>query len=235
MHKSKLTAITAFVLTLVLILSGCKAAGGGDKSPDSEKEMLKLVDFTKSGGVSVEATEPEIREISIPVNGLTETPTQKYEEREEMKPLTDFISEQFGIELDDRWLVTVHFTTADMTCAMVAFDYCVGEIATDRSIIFNFENSVADTVYYKLLNEEIDEEEIQSRLALFKEKYTQEKKVLEDGEELQSETTNYVYNIASDTLIYFYNLFFYYGEDRVINNDYGTSCIIDENGNAVYN
>ena len=49
---------------------------------------------------------------------------------------------------------------------------------------------------------------------------------------LESGSDTYFY--GTDKLVYCYNVFFSYGEHGVINNDWGTQCYINEEGEAVY-
>lgn len=88
---------------------------------------------------------------------------------------------------------------------MVEFIYTIGEINTNRSIIFNIDENKYDIVYYKCLTDKINE----NKLKKIKNKYIQEKRDLQSGEEFYGEVTKYIYYINADALIYSYQCFFY--------------------------
>ncbi len=137
-----------------------------------------------------------------------------------------------NVEINSSWKVTVHYYDADKTVGMVKFIYTVGEISTNRSIVFNINAEKFDTVSYKCLSEEIDESDLLDRLNKFNNKYVQGKRQLQEGETFYEEQTDFIYYIHSDTLVYSYAYYFQYNEG-IINNDWGTELVIDKNGNAV--
>ena len=108
-------------------------------------------------------------------------------------------------------------------------------ILTDKSITFHYENGVINSVAYSNISKTVDEDDIVSRVATFKEKHTQEQKKLKSDEEFIKETIQYSYDYDADKLMYTYNLFFYKGqyELRVIDNETVTEYFIDEKGNAI--
>ena len=69
---------------------------------------------------------------------------------------------------------------------------------------------------------------------MFRQRYEQERPVLVDDEHLEEEKISYTYYYGTDKLVYCYNVFFSYGEHGVINNDWGTQCYINEEGEAVF-
>ncbi len=164
---------------------------------------------------------------------LPEMEEQRYNNNPEVKMLSDYIINTFNIKLDSNWKFFVHYFDENNEMGIVEFIYTVGEISTNRSIIFNITNGIVDTVYYKCLYDEINEKELLNRVQLFKSKYIQEAKQFKDDEKFESEETNYVYYINADTLVYNYALYFSYGPEKFINNDYGSVRIIDKNGNAI--
>ncbi len=98
-------------------------------------------------------------------------------------------------------------------------------------MIFNLRNGVADTVFYSCLDKEANEDDLYNRMILFEQKYDQEEYTLKDGKKYGSELEYFTYNYDTDCLAYIYEVFFAY-ENGIINNDYGTVCMIDENGSA---
>lgn len=198
----------------------------------SGKELIKL-GFREALGKDFEDEKlVNSKKIDLEVSQLSEIKEQRYNNNLELKTLSDYIDKTFNIKIDSNWKVFVHFYDDNKTLGMVEFIYTIGEINTNRSIIFNINNGKIDTVYYKCLFEKINENELSKRLNLFKSRYIQEKKLLKDDEIFESEETNYVYYINSDTLVYNYALYFSYGPQKFINNDYGSVRIIDKYGNA---
>lgn len=56
---------------------------------------------------------------------------------------------------------------------MVEFIYTIGEINTNRSIIFNIDENKYDIVYYKCLTDKINENKLKKlRINIFKKKET---------------------------------------------------------------
>lgn len=200
----------------------------------SEKEVLELENFSEALVVSdfEEDYLPETKSISLPHMTLNERNESVYGNEEELDVLVQFIKDTLGVEIDSRWKVFVHYYDMDKTVGMVQFLYTVGEINTNRSIVFNIKEGKYDTAYYKCLSEKIDETDLMNRVAAFKNKYVQGKRTLQDGETFYEEQTNFVYYINADKLVYSYAYFFQY-DIGVVNNDWGTIRIINENGDAV--
>ncbi len=216
-------------LSFVLILAGCSAGKPGSNG----KELLRIQRFSEEDEDNTNLIEPETRQISIAYDTLPEMPVQKYDENDDLKAFTDFIKDELGITIDEHWTVLTHFYDSDMTVGMLKFQYWIGNISTNKTILFNLDNGKADMVLYSMLNESTDENGLLERVRLFEERYEQEKRELKKGEVFVSEDVTYSYYYDTGNLVYTYTLFFSYGEDGVINNEYGTECYIDENGCAL--
>lgn len=250
MKKYSLLA-TIFVLSILLI--GCgeggKTSGTGTQgepgaptgtetpteTASSGKEILNIIAFPFSmeeSEYSDEGEEPDMGQVNIPIEALSEIQEKSYEGEEELKAFADYIEGEFGIKLDNRWSVTSHFYDQEQTCGMLQFKYWIGSIQTNKSILFNIDNRVANMVLTGCLDGSVDEDNLTKRMQLFEEKYEQEKRELEKNEKFLNETVNYTYYYHTNKLKYTYNLFFF-NEIGVINNEYGTECYIDEDGNAV--
>ncbi len=199
-----------------------------------EREFLELEDYSKHEVyVNFEEGNPPImKNINLPHTVLKERYNRFYRNEPELDILVQYVKNTLNAEIDSKWKVIVHYYDADYTVGMVQFVYTVGEINTNRSIVFNIQDNKYSTVYHKCLQGEIDEADVTERVAAFKEKYIQSKRKLQDGETFCEEQTTFTYYIHSETLVYTYVYYFQYG-GGVINNDWGTERIIDENGSAV--
>ena len=215
------------IIVLSLLLSGLSACRKKDENI-LKLQYLPEVDFLEDYGE--ERIESE--EIMLEYSNLDEMEEQKYTGQNWLDIFVSCVKDKLNIELNDKWLATVHFYDEDETVGMVKFQYTIGKIRTDKSIVFNLNGNTADRIYWTHLNDRnINEETLLKRVEIFEKTYTQEKKDLKEGEILVKEDTVYSYHYAANKLVYSYNVFFSYGENQVINNDYGTVCMIDENGN----
>lgn len=196
----------------------------------SDEKVLKLQYFPE---LYLEQTEPITEIVDIAYSNLIEIDGKQYINNQELQVFTDYIKNAFNIELNSSWHVFVHFYDMEKTTGMIQFQYFIGEIGTNKSIIFNLNNGNADMILYSCLDGVTDEQALQDRVSSFKSNYFQEQYQLKDGENFESETTNYTYYYDTKSLVYSYAVFFSYGSYGVINNDYGTTCLIDEQGNAV--
>ena len=167
---------------------------------------------------------------------LAETSYTKYTDGV-LPELVSLINHQYPNVLNSNWEYMVHFYDEQQTTGLVQFRYVINnEILTDKSITFHYENGVINSVAYSNISKTVDEDDIVSRVATFKEKHTQEQKKLKSDEEFIKETIQYSYDYDADKLMYTYNLFFYKGqyELKIIDNETVTEYFIDENGNAIY-
>lgn len=144
------------------------------------------------------------KEVSIKVGLLEETSHKAYEGKEELKPFANYIKDTFDITLNDSWDVFISYYDDEKTRGIIEFTYKIKEITTNKVILFSFSNNVTESVIYKCLDYEVDENKLLERLENFKETYTQEKVKLEDSEEILSESTNYAYFYSSEKFIYSY-------------------------------
>ncbi|MBE6730418.1 MAG: hypothetical protein E7564_01870 [Ruminococcaceae bacterium] len=200
---------------------------------NEEKLLLKLICYPTIETEEAEPTESEEKIVDIAYNELTEITGAWYSDNPELMVFSDYIKNTLNVELNEDWQVTVHFYDSEKTLGLVKFLYYIGdEIATNKCIIFNLSNGKADVMYYSCLNGKTDEAQLKSRVNSFKEKHKQEKYQLNDEEKLEEEFILYIYRYDTDELTYDYNVVFL-NEWGVYNNDYGTFCLIDEEGNAI--
>ncbi len=197
---------------------------------NTEKELLPLAVF--SDYIDKVQKAPEEKKISLTIGALSEQNQHRYN-GDELQVFADFIKDELGIELDDRWQTLTHYYDVNKTTGMVQFQYFIGDIGTDKSIVFNLTDGISDIMYYSNIYAEADEQKLIDRVAEFYGRYEQEQYCPQEGEEITDSTGAIItYSYPVDTLTYCYNVFFTYGENKVINNDYGTWCVIGENGEA---
>ncbi|MBQ1812675.1 MAG: hypothetical protein II119_01835 [Bacilli bacterium] len=194
-----------------------------------KKEVLKLKS-RQVLNIELEPNEPNIKKENFKYLNLPEIKEKQYDNDINLKVFTNYINKTFNIKIDSKWKVFVHYYDVNKTVGMVEFYYTIENIDTNKSIIFNLNNGIVDIVYYKYLDKKVDEKELLNRIKIFSNKYVQEKKVLKNDEKFYDEATKYVYYYGVDKLVYSYQLFFKYGELGVINNDYGTTYIINKDG-----
>lgn len=256
----KLLPISAVLAVFLLILPGCSGGEKKDTQPTAEqsqtettgqprneaqgqpqsqtqgentkKEALPLVNFTQTEFSQTESAEITVGELNIPANGLSELPEQKYESREELKTLEEYIENVFSVELNENWSITVHYFDDAQTAGMVRLRYDIGEIKTNKAFTFSVENGRIVSVFSSCIADEADEQALLDRINRFGEYYEQEKYEPKNGETLTDETTDFSYFYNTGELRYTYNVFFTYA-DGFINNDYGTEVSIDENGRVL--
>ncbi len=220
--------VLAFAVVLIFGLVGC--------STTDTKTTLKL---NHKLGVDSEyltdGQEMVMAEVDYIEINLSETSYTKYTDGV-LPELVSLINHQYPNVLNNNWEYMVHFYDEQQTTGLVQFRYVINnEILTDKSITFHYENGVINSVAYSNISKTVDEDDIVSRVATFKEKHTQEQKKLKSDEEFIKETIQYSYDYDADKLMYTYNLFFYKGqyELKIIDNETVTEYFIDENGNAI--
>ena len=220
--------VLAFAVVLIFGLVGC--------STTDTKTTLKL--NHKLGVDSEYLTDDQemvMAEVDYIEINLSETSYTKYTDGV-LPELVSLINHQYPNVLNSNWEYMVHFYDEQQTTGLVQFRYVINnEILTDKSITFHYENGVINSVAYSNISKTVDEDDIVSRVATFKEKHTQEQKKLKSDEEFIKETIQYSYDYDADKLMYTYNLFFYKGqyELKIIDNETVTEYFIDENGNAI--
>lgn len=205
---------------------------------ENEKELLKLQFFPIFSEEQLrildeEQATPTVEAVEIPYSGLIEIDGKQYADNPELQVFSNYIKEKFNIVLDKNWKIFVHFYDMDKTVGMVKFQYIIGEeIETNKCIVFYLNKGIADSVSCTCLDGTADEDALIDRVSTFKEKYEQEQYQLKDSEKLEAEISYYYFNYYRGDLSYCYNVFFSY-DNGLMNNDYGTECFIDKNGDAI--
>ena len=114
---------------------------------------------------------------------------------------------------------------------IIKFNYQIKDVIdTNKSILMNINNNVITKISFINMDFIADEEELIELINDFKNKTIQEKKEFNENEEFLKEDITYTYHYNTDELIYTYQLYFYqqHGEDKVINNEYGTEYLINQ-------
>lgn len=193
--------------------------------PILEEEQLRLLEK--------EQATPTVEDVDIAYSGLIEIDGERYADNPELQVFSDYVAEKFHVVLDKSWKVFVLFYDIDQTVGMVKFQFFIGEeIETNKCITFNLNNGRADNIFYTCLDGAADEDALLERVSSFKEKYEQEQYQLQAGEKFVDQITSYIYYYNTKNLAYCYNIFFSYA-NGLINNEYGTECFIDKDGNAI--
>ena len=201
--------------------------------PGSDKEILPL-QYMPVFDEELEPEPPEFEDISLECPDLPEIRQTAYGTDMGLDVFADFMADRFGICVDGNWNVFVHYYDEGQTAGMAEFQYTIGEIDTNKAVVFWLENGKAVRIGYKNLDCVTDEGALLERVVAFNTRYEQERPVLGEDEHLEEEKTFFTYYYNTDKLVYSYNVFFSYGEFGVINNDWGTQCYIDEEGKAVF-
>lgn len=216
------------------------AAGLGESSSDTgkasgtmtdEKIVLKITDFSKTEyKEDPNAPEPVIvsRNVNIPfeLSECTETNVIP----SEAESLIETVREDYPDFGGDGWSYVAHLITDDGSLGMIRFLYHIGEISANKAVLFFYSDGSITEISYTNMDFPRDEEAekaLLGRVERFMDTHVQEKREMKPGERVTGEVTQFSYNYNSGTLRYFYNLFFEYGDPPVINNDFGTECIVD--------
>ncbi len=242
-----------FILALMMIcaFSGCgnnavleneEFFGGEHYAAAKEPELIWLKlphyleeDFNSSEGQEQISFETDI---SFPVPESFKKSDIALVPEDIPTELTDKIKENApGFDFSEKgWSAFINYYTQDFSGGILKIIYSIGEkITTNKAAVCIIEDGVITKVTLVNMSLEADEEELLERMEIFENSTTQEKKIFEENEEFLSEDISYNYYYNIDTLTYCYQLFFYENTSvgQVINNDYGSEYIIDENGKPV--
>lgn len=147
------------------------------------------------------------------------------------------VMEEINVDYPDfggeGWETTLKYFADDLSVGMIKIIYTIEDtITTNKAAICSIENGRIVRIAYTNMEMETDEADLLERVEKFKSKTAQEKKTFEEDELFLSEDIQYNYYYNLDTLVYCYQLFFYEGTDlgAVINNDYFSEYIIDDDG-----
>lgn len=200
-----------------------------------KKEMIRLQNLNEQlqqhGDIlGIVQTDPDVKTADIDYPALPAM-EERFAAQPELKVFSEYAKKEFGIELDGNWNVNVYFNNPEGTYGSLELQYYVGEIATDRSLMFSLNDGKVPMVFFRNLDKTVNEAALLSRVKNFEARYEQETYQPKDGEKLREERRSFTYYCGSDMLVYSYAVFFEYN-GGMINNDYGSTCRIGENGEA---
>lgn len=202
----------------------------GDKTSASGKEMLPLFyrqDFY------LRQSDPEVMMASIKYEGLESAELQSYDWNPELDAFTSFIGDEFGMEIDNNWKFYVQFNDETQTSGMLEIQYFIRNIATNKHFIFFLNNGISEMVMYSCIENNVKETLITKRIDAFLNKYEQEEYKPKAGETFLEDRTEFSYHYDTGYLIYNYQVF-YKDQNDLIGNEYSTTCLIDAEGNAIF-
>ncbi len=146
-------------------------------------------------------------------------------------PLINYIKNKCNDFDINKWSISVNLFSNDNN-GVINLKYLIQDnIETNKSITFNITNNVIDTVYFSNIDFDVDESKLIDYIKEFEKTHNQKKKKFDNGEEFISEEVKYSYFYNLDKLIYTYQLYFYETVDgeKIINNNYISEYIINEN------
>lgn len=235
------------ILLILALFCGCadSPAPENEESGFSENSSSELYEFNKiwlklphyldEDFDSAAGIEQHSRRVDIPFN-----PPEEIREQDSLLMEIE-IPQEVAAEImadypafgGEGWKTTLKYFSDDLSYGMIKSIYIIdGKITTNKAVICTLENGKIVRIAYTNMSMEADEAALLERVTKFESKTTQEKKIFGEGEEFLSEDIGYSFYYNIDTLIYTYQLFFYLDTElgKVINNDYGSEYIIDENG-----
>ena len=156
---------------------------------------------------------------------------ETYNNDENLKDLVQIIKEKLNIVIDSRWKYLINEYNEESHTGMIIFFYYIENvIETDKAIIFEINNGIANKLNYSYLDRQIDEEAILYRYNYFINHYKQEKKVIDkfkDYYTIDGESLSYTYYYGNNKLFYSYNIFYKEKSLGTIDNDWGTEMYIE--------
>ena len=207
----------------------------GALTGNEEKQLLELKHFTESdlGFDSADGIEIESKTVHIPLSAMVETGWTGVSSAASLDDVLDAIRADYPDLTFENWEYSIHLIADDGSWGMIRFRYKIGaHIITNKAITCSYDSGSIDKISYTNMGfalTEDEEQELIRRAEDFLNTHTQEKRVFQEGERFLEEQTVITYYYNVDKLLYSYALFFEYGvgELTLINNDYGTECLIE--------
>ena len=242
--------ISVLLLCCLLILTGCNRKINNNTSNEKEtkkyviekeeniednKELLKLICHDPD---TIYYDLPEREHESIDIYYKIDFDSYKnkniretYNNDENLKDLVQIIKEKLNVVVDSRWKYVINEYNEESHTGMIIFLYYIGDvIGTNKAIIFEINNGVANKLNYSYLDRKIDEEAFLYRYNYFINHYKQEKKVIDEFKDyytIHGESLSYTYYYGNNKLFYSYNIFYKYVGIGLIDNDWGTEMYIE--------
>ena len=238
------------LLFCIFILTGCNKLIINNKSNNNETEQYKIekVENIEEDKELLELIyhDPDIIYFDIPEREYesidiyykidfdsykNKSIKETYNNDENLKDLVQIIREKLNIVIDNRWKYLINEYNEETQTGMILFFYYIEDVIdTDKVIIFEINNGVANKLNYSYLDRQIDEAAILYRYNYFINHYKQEKKVIDEFKDyytIHGESLSYTYYYGNNKLFYSYNIFYKYVGIGVIDNDWGTEMYIE--------
>ena len=216
------------ILLLVVLLTGCTS--------NEDKITLKLqkFDFNLDNENSEYENSMVIKSENVSISGISFINIDKgklLNYQDKYIKVIDYIKKKYPNFDTSKWSIMVNMFSVNDGNGIIKFNYQIKDVIdTNKSILMNINNNVITKISFINMDFIADEEELIELINDFKNKTIQEKKEFNDNEEFLKEDITYTYHYNTDELIYTYQLYFYqqHGEDKVINNEYGTEYLINQ-------
>ncbi len=216
------------ILLLVVLLTGCTS--------NEDKITLKLqrFDFNLDREDSEYENSMVIKSENINISGISFINIDNgnlLNYQDKYIKVIDYIKKKYPNFDTSKWSIMVNMFSVNDGNGIIKFNYQIKDVIdTNKSILMSITNNVINKISFINMDFLTDEDELIELINDFKNKTIQEKKEFNDNEEFLKEDITYTYHYNTDELIYTYQLYFYqqHGEDKVINNEYGTEYLINQ-------
>lgn len=150
-----------------------------------------------------------------------------YDYKDEYKLLIDEIKTKYNDFDEKRYKLNINIYS-DNNDGIIKLNYMIGEILTNKSIVFNVLGGKVISVLYINMDEYVNEYDLKERIDKFNLSYIQEKKLMRKDEEFIKDKVTFKYYYNIDKIVYEYQMFFYETEDnlKTINNSYVSEYIV---------
>lgn len=150
-----------------------------------------------------------------------------YDYKDEYKLLIDEIKTKYNDFDEKRYKLNINMYS-DNNDGIIKLNYMIGEILTNKSIVFNVLGGKVISVLYINMDEYVNEYDLKERIDKFNLSYIQEKKLMGKDEEFIKDKATFKYYYNIDKIVYEYQVFFYETKDnlKTINNSYVSEYIV---------
>lgn len=150
-----------------------------------------------------------------------------YDYKDEYRLLIDEIKTKYNDFDEKRYKLNINIYS-DNNDGIIKLNYMIGEILTNKSIVFNVLGGKVISVLYINMDEYVNEYDLKERIDKFNLSYFQEKKLMRKDEEFIKDKVTFKYYYNIDKIVYEYQMLFYETKDnlKMINNSYVSEYIV---------
>ena len=150
-----------------------------------------------------------------------------YDYKDEYRLLIDEIKTKYNDFDEKRYKLNINIYS-DNNDGIIKLNYMIGEILTNKSIVFNVLGGKVISVLYINMDEYVNEYDLKERIDKFNLSYIQEKKLMRKDKEFIKDKVTFKYYYNIDKIVYEYQMFFYETKDnlKTINNSYVSEYIV---------